>query len=80
MNAPVSLVRMVARVWKVSTSTDAFVLPEGLGAAVSIRPRLVCSSYRAGEDSPLSRREGPSHGTPKADQWDVLSGSYHRSL
>ena len=80
MNAPVSLVRMVAHVWKVSTSTNAFVLLEGLGAAVSIRPSLVCSSSGAGEDSLLSRREDPSHGSPKADQWDVLSGLHHRSL
>lgn len=80
MNAPASLVRMVARVWKVSTSTNAFVLLEGPGAAVSIRPRLVRSRYGAGEDSLLSRREDPSHRSAKADQWDVLSGLHHRSL
>ena len=51
---------MVARVWKVSTSTNAFVLREGQGAAVSIRPRLVRSSCGAGGGRSAAEREvGP---------------------
>lgn len=54
MNAPVGLVRMVARVWKVSTSTDAFVLPEGLKGTLSASgPDWYVAAIEAGEDSPL---------------------------
>lgn len=57
---------MVGPVWKVSTNTNAFVLWEGLGAAVSIRPRLVRSHRGQGEGSLLQREEDPGHGSSKA--------------
>lgn len=57
---------MVGHVWKESTSTNAFVLQEGLGAAVSSRPRLVRSRVWLGEDVPLLSKGDPGHGPPES--------------